>query len=98
MSEPVFLLAGAIACGTILVMVKIIATAFTGGRTSKAEIAELRDQVEQSTAMLDETQATVANQSAQIAELQERLDFAERLLTQGANRPGLRHGDAEGGR
>jgi hypothetical protein len=41
-------------------------------------------------AALDDVQNSLAGQSSQLAELQERLDFAERLLTQGRDRTALK--------
>ena len=49
----------------------------------------LQDQLEQQAAVLEDAQATLADQSAQLAELQERLDFAERILAQSRDRPSL---------
>ena len=84
MREPVFLVAFMIAAGTVLMIVKTIAAAFTGRGS-----AQLRDQLDQQTAALDDLEARLAHQSAQIAELQERLDFAERLLAQNKDRAAL---------
>jgi len=38
---------------------------------------------------LDDAHAGLADQAAQLAELQERVDFAERLLAQGRDRSAL---------
>lgn len=94
MSEGVFLVAGAIACGTLLMIVKTIAGAF-GAKGSHADVAQLRDQFEHCATILEETQATVASQSAQLAELQERVDFAERMLAQTREREALPRGEDE---
>lgn len=80
MSEPVFL----------------VAAATTGHRASSSEMAQLREQVDHYTTVLDETQATLATQSTQLAELQERLDFTERLLTQARDRAALGSGEKGG--
>ncbi len=90
MSEPVFLFALAIAGTTLVLVSKVIASAITGrGGPSRSELAEMR-------AALEDAQASLASQSTQLAELQERLDFAERLLAQGRDRsalgPGGKHG------
>ena len=53
-----------------------------GGR----EPAGMKQQLEQQAGALEDAQTTLADQSAQLAELQERLDFAERLLAQGRDR------------
>jgi septal ring factor EnvC (AmiA/AmiB activator) len=96
MSEPVFLVAGAMVLATLLMIVKTIAAATTGHRASSSEMAQLREQVDHYTTMMDETQAALANQSTQIAELQERLDFTERLLTQARDRAALGSGEKGG--
>ena len=60
---------------------------FTGD-TAKV-LAELRLRIEQQAAALREAQDTLADQTTQIAELQERVDFAERLLTQAREKAAL---------
>lgn len=50
--------------------------------TGPAESPDVREQLEQQAAAL-------ASQAAQLAELQERVDFAERLLVQIRERPAL---------
>ena len=47
---------------------------------------ELQLQVEEYAAALEDTQNTLTNQAAQLAELHERVDFAERLLAQARDR------------
>ena len=96
MSGPVFLVAAAIVAATLLMIVKTIAGAFAAGRASPSELAQLQEQCEHYAAVLDQTQATLATQSAQLAELQERLDFAERLLTQARDRTALGPGEIGG--
>ena len=49
----------------------------------------LQEQLEQQAAELEDAQATLADQSAQLAELQERLDFTERILAQAKDRPAV---------
>ena len=93
MSGPVFLVAAAIAGGTLLMIVKTIAGAFAAGRPSSSELAQIREQCDHHAAALEEIQATLATQSAQLMDFQERLDFAERLLTQARNREALGPGD-----
>ncbi len=51
-----------------------------------AELNRLQEQLEQQAAVLEDTQALLASQANQIAELHERIDFAERLLTQARDR------------
>lgn len=45
-------------------------------------IALMEQQLGQQAAALEDAQTTLADQSAQLAELEERVDFAERLLAQ----------------
>ncbi len=96
MTEPVFLLALAMAATTAVLVVRAIAGAISGRGPSRAALTQLTEQVEQHAAALDDAQNSLANQSTQLAELQERLDFAERLLAQGRDRPALRPGEKGG--
>jgi hypothetical protein len=73
----IIILAG-IAGGTIGEVAKAIARRGGGG----AKVAELTTRVERCAAAVEETHTTLASQAAELAELQERVDFAERLLTQ----------------
>ena len=86
MKEPTFLLALAIAGMTVIVIVRTIAGAFTRARSNRSDLTELKEQLDQQAAELEETQHTVA-------ELQNRLDFAERMLTQARDRAALGAGD-----
>lgn len=51
-----------------------------------AELNRLQEQLEQQAVVLEDTQALLASQANQIAELHERIDFTERLLTQARDR------------
>ncbi len=62
------------------------------------DLAGMQRDVEDQAAALEDARASLAAQSSQIAELEERLDFAERLLAQVRDRPPLRAGDKEGDR
>lgn len=93
MTEPVFLLALAIAGTTVVFTARTIALAIRGRGSSRSELAQLSDQLEQHAAALENAQNSVANQSTQLAELHERLDFAERSLAQGRDRTGLKPGE-----
>lgn len=93
MTEPVFLIALAMAASTAVLVARAIAGAFSGRGASRAALAELREQLEQQAAALEDARATLASQSTQVAELHERLDFAERLLAQSRDRPALGPGD-----
>lgn len=88
MSEPVFLLALAMAATTIIIGVKVIAGAISG-HMSRSEIAELREHLDQQAAALEDAQNSFASQATQLAELQERVDFAERVLVQNRDRIAL---------
>jgi len=96
MSEPVFLLALTIAATTAILVARAIAAAIGGRGASRSELAQLREQFEQHAAALEDAETSLASQSTQLAELQERLDFAERLLAQGRDRTALEPGDKRG--
>ena len=95
MSGPIFLVAAALACITVLAIVKTIAGAIAGNRATDSELAELRGQCDRTADLLSETQLVLDNQAIQLAELQDRLDFAERLLTQARNRDALGPGESK---
>jgi hypothetical protein len=80
MREPTFLLALSIAGLTLIVIVRTIAGAFNARRASRSEVAELKEE-------LEDAQRSIADQAAQLAEVQNRLDFAERLLAQRERAP-----------
>jgi len=84
----VIVLAG-IGAGTI----SEIAKAFGRRGAAAEEIADLKTRMDTSTAALEDTQDALASQATQIAELQERVDFAERVLAQVRNRQALGPGD-----
>jgi uncharacterized protein YycO len=96
MSETVFILALTIAATTLVLVAKAIAGAIAGRGTSRSELAQVKQRLEQDAAALEDAQTTLANQSTQLAELQERLDFAERLLAQARDRSALRAGEKPG--
>jgi uncharacterized protein YycO len=96
MSEPVFVLALTIAATTMVLVAKAIAGAIAGRGASRSELAEVKQRLEQDAAALEDAQTTLANQSTQLAELQERLDFAERLLAQARDRSALGPGEKRG--
>jgi chromosome segregation ATPase len=93
MGEPVFLVALAIAATTAVLVARAIAAAISGRGAWRSELAQLREQLEQNTAALDDAETSLANQAAHLAELQERLDFTERLLAQNRDRPALGPGE-----
>jgi uncharacterized protein YycO len=94
MTESVFLLAFVIAATTAVLVARAIASGLIGRRGAPpAEISELKEQMEQQAAALEDAENRMADQSAQLAELQERLDFAERILARDRDRPSLEAGD-----
>lgn len=96
MSEPVFILALSIAATTMILVVRSIAGAIAGRGSSRSELAQIKQRLDEHAAALEDAQTTVTNQSTQLAELQERLDFAERLLAQAKDRSALGAGDKRG--
>jgi len=67
-----------------------------GSPQVRAELEELRRQLDDQANRLTDAQATLASQDAQLLEMQERLDFAERILAQGRDRPELGAGPSRG--
>ena len=96
MSEPVFILGLTIAATTIVLVARAIAGAIAGRRASRSELVQIKQRLEQHAAALEDAQTTLTNQSTQLAELQERLDFAERLLVQARDRSALEAGEKRG--
>jgi hypothetical protein len=92
MRETVFLFALGIMATTVVMVARTIAAAISR-RGSPGELGQLREQVEQHAAALEDAEATLAQQASQLAELQERLDFTERLLAQGKDRSALGPGE-----
>jgi outer membrane lipoprotein-sorting protein len=90
MSEPVFLVALAIAGTTLVLVAGAIAGAIRGRGSSRSDVSHLSEQLKDHAAALEDVQNSLASQSSQMAELQERVDFAERLLAQGRDRTVLR--------
>lgn len=90
MSEPVFLVALAIAGTTLVLVAGAIAGAIRGRGSSRSDLSQLSEQLKGHAAALEDVQHSLASQSSQMAELQERLDFAERVLAQGRDRPALK--------
>jgi exonuclease VII small subunit len=86
MKEPVFLLALAMAATTVIIIVRTIAGAFSRQGGSRSGLAQITERLEQQAADLEDAQHLLSNQSAQIAELEQRLDFTERILAQARDR------------
>ena len=83
----IIILAG-MAVGAITEIAKAIAR--RGASTS--EVSRLKEQLERFAAALEDAQTTLSSQATQLAELQERLDFAERLLIKARDRAALEAG------
>jgi septal ring factor EnvC (AmiA/AmiB activator) len=96
MTEPVFLVGLAIVATTAIMVARAIAGAIAGRGASRSELAQIKEQLEQHAAALEEAQTSLADQSTELAELQERLDFAERLLAQTRDRSALGPGEKPG--
>jgi hypothetical protein len=90
MSESVFLIALVIAGTTLVLVAGAIGGAIRGRGSSRSEMGQLSEQLKEQAAVLEEVQNSIAGQSSQLAELHERLDFAERMLTQGRDRTVLK--------
>lgn len=64
----------------------LVRTTCTGEVRFPEDPARLRGVVEELTRRLEEQDATLSSQDSQIQELQERSDFAERLMTDARDR------------
>jgi septal ring factor EnvC (AmiA/AmiB activator) len=74
-----------------------VARARAGGATQvQAHVDQLEQRLEDQASTLAELQSDLAGQEAQFRELQDRLDFAERLLTQAEARSALNPGPRGG--
>jgi septal ring factor EnvC (AmiA/AmiB activator) len=71
-------------------MAGAIAVAIRGRGSSRSELSQLSEQLKDHAAALEDVQHSLAGQSSELAELQERLDFTERLLAQSRDRSGLK--------
>ena len=94
MTEPAFIMGLAIAGTTVIVIVKTIAGAFRRGHDTR-DAGQVREILDEHAATLDEYRNTIVSQGQQLAELQERVDFAERLLAQTRERAALKPGDKQ---
>ena len=89
MTGPVFLIAFAMAATTLVLVARAIAAALGGHGASRSELAQLREELAQQGAALEDAEARLSSQATQLAELHERLDFAERLLAKARDRAAL---------
>ena len=69
-----------------------------GARVLRGELDELNQLVQDQSAALADAQATIAAQTDSIQELHERVDFAERILTQVREKGLLGRGSGETGK
>ena len=75
-----------------------VARARAGGAPRlQADLDQLQQQLDDQSSALTEVQSHYAGQEAQFRELQDRLDFAERLLTEAQERSALSPGARQGG-
>lgn len=72
-----------------------ITQAIAGRRASTVELAQMTKQLEEYSAAFEDAQAAFAAQATQLAEMQERLEFAERLLLQARERGALGGGSIQ---
>lgn len=70
-------------------VVKIVKARAGGGKKLEAQLHKLEAQLADQGSALDAAHQGLADQAAQMQELHDRLDFAERLLTQARERQGL---------
>ena len=97
MGESVFLLALVVAATTAILVARAISAGLIGRRgASESELRDLKEQLNQQAVALEDAENSLANQSAQVAELQERLDFTERILAQIRERPAVGPGEERG--
>jgi hypothetical protein len=73
---------------TLALAFAFAAQRLTGGG-GHSESASIQQQLDEQAAALEEARARLAMQATQLAELNERVDFAERLLTQARERQAL---------
>ena len=70
-------------------MIGSIAKALGRRSVPPSELADLKALIDQNAGDLEEARHELASQSAQIADLEGRVDFAERLLAQARERKAL---------
>lgn len=78
-----------------------VAKARLGGGMAKAlrgELDDLAQQLQDQSAALADAQSTIVAQAESIQELHERVDFAERILTQAREKGALGRGSGEAGK
>ena len=82
----------------IIILAGIVGDTITkvvkGRRGADREVPRLRGEVEELQRQLEEQAAGLAEHDRQLQELQERVDFAERMLAQSRDRTGLGPGSS----
>lgn len=86
----IIIMAGIVA-DTVVKVVKVRAGA-KATPILNTELKELRRLLAEQAASLDDAQTALVSQQMQLQEVQERLDFTERILAQVRERPGLEGG------
>jgi len=89
MPESAFLLGLAIAGTTFVMVARAIAGAIGGRAASRVDLAHVTEKLDQHATALQDIETSLANLGPQLAELQERIDFTERLLAQARERSQL---------
>ena len=77
-------------------VIRVARTRAGGATRLQAHLDQLQQQCDDQASALAEVQSHSAGQEAQFRELQDRLDFAERLLTQAQDRSALGPGAGQG--
>lgn len=77
-------------------VIRVVKARAGGASRLQAHFDQLQQQFDDQTSTLTEVQSHVAGQEVQFRELQDRLDFAERLLTQAQDRSALSPGARQG--
>ena len=77
-------------------VIRVAKTRAGGATRLQAHLDQLQQQCDDQASALAEVQSHSAGQDAQFRELQDRVDFAERLLTQAQDRSALGPGAGQG--
>ena len=77
-------------------VIRVARARAAGAKGLQARLDQLQQQSDDQASALADVEAHLAGQEGQVRELQERLDFAERLLTQARARSALGPGEGKG--
>jgi hypothetical protein len=80
LNDPLFI--STIAALATVSVAKSMRGAARSRAVSRGEVAQLTEQLDHHAAALENAELSLERQQAQLAEMQERLDFAERMLVQ----------------